>query len=142
MRFRMSTLNNKRNFPMDDAAAIEVMKQFGKAFFKKDSALLAAAITEDAEWHQDSGPDAPHGRVLKGVKGFLQGIVDKEGRYESQRFNDVVIKAMGEDQIVMTYLLEGKSKDGREFSARGIELLTVRDGRICKKDVFLKQLRE
>lgn len=125
---------------MNDATAVEVMKRFGKAFFKKDPVLLEAAITEDAEWHQDSGPDAPHGRVLKGVKGFLRGIADKDGRYESQRFNDVVIKAMGEDQIVMTYLLEGKWKGGQEFSARGIELLTVRDGRICKKDVFLKQL--
>ncbi len=126
---------------MDDAAALEVMKRFGKAFFKKDPALLAAAITEDAEWNQDSGPDAPHGRVLKGVTGFMEGIADKDGDYESQRFNDVVIKAMGEDQIVMTYLMEGKWKDGLAFSARGIELLTVRDGRICKKDVFLKQVR-
>ena len=127
---------------MDDAAALEVMKRFGKAFFKKDPVLLEAAITEDAEWHQDSGPDAPHGRVLKGVNGFLEGIADKDGDYESQRFNDVVIKAMGEDQIVMTYLMEGKWKDGPVFSARGIELLTVRDGRICKKDVFLKQTRD
>jgi len=127
---------------MDDAAALEVMKRFGKAFFKKDPVLLEAAITEDAEWHQDSGPDAPHGRVLKGVNGFLEGIADKDGHYESQRFNDVVIKAMGEDQIVMTYLMDGKWKDGAAFSARGIELLTVRDGRICKKDVFLKQTRD
>ena len=79
--------------------------------------------------------------MLKGVNGFLEGIADKDGDYESQRFNDVVIKAMGEDQIVMTYLMEGKWKDGPVFSARGIELLTVRDGRICKKDVFLKQVR-
>ena len=126
---------------MDDAAALAVMQRFGKAFFSKDPAQLAQAITPDAQWHFAFGPDAPDGRVRKGVDGFLQGIAENDALFEKLRFNDVVIKAMGEDQIVMTYLMEGKWKDGLAFSARGIELLTVRDGRICKKDVFLKQVR-
>lgn len=125
---------------MDDAAALEIMSRFGKAFFKKDPLLLAGAITENAEWHQDSGPDAPHGRVFKGVEGFLQGIAVKDALNESQRFNDVVIRALGDDTIVMTYLLSGKRRGGPEFSLRGVELITVRDGRICRKDVFHKQM--
>lgn len=126
---------------MDDATALQIMQRFGKAFFRKDPVLLAGAITEDAEWHQDAGPDAPHGRVFKGVAGFLAGIALKNALLETQRFEDVVIRAMGEDRIVMTYLLAGKYRDGPEFRLRGIELLTVREGRISRKDVFLKQLR-
>lgn len=124
---------------MDDAAALEVMKRFGRAFFRKDPALLAAAITEDAEWHQEAGPDAPHGRVLRGVAGFLQGIAEEEAAFASQRFEDVVIRALGEDRIVMTYTLQATRHDGGSFTLRGVELLTVREGRVCHKDVFLKQ---
>ena len=127
---------------MDDAAALDVMKRFGRAFFKKDPALLAQAITPDAEWHQEAGPDAPHGRVRKGVEGFLQGIAEEDALYESARFNDVVIRALGEDQIVMTYVIDGQYKGGAAFSLRGLELLTVREGRVSKKDVFMKQWRK
>ncbi len=127
---------------MDDTTALEVMKRFGRAFFKKDPALLGAAITPDAEWHQDAGPEAPHGRVRRGVQGFLEGIAEEDALYESARFNDVVIRALGEDQIVMTYVIDGQYQGGATFSLRGMELLTVRDGRVSRKDVFMKQWRK
>lgn len=126
---------------MDDAAALDVMKRFGRAYFKRDAALMEQAVTPDAEWHQEAGPDAPHGRVLRGVQGFLQGAAEDDVQFESLRFNDVVIRALGEDQIVMTYQADGKHRGGPAFSLRGIELLTVRDGRVAKKDVFWKQAR-
>jgi ketosteroid isomerase-like protein len=124
---------------MDDAAALDVMKRFGKAFFKRDPALMEQAVTPDAEWHQEAGHEAPHGRVLRGVQGFLQGAAEDDAQFEKLRFNDVVIRGLGEDQIVMTYLAEGQARNGPAFSLRGIELLTVRDGRVAKKDVFWKQ---
>ena len=126
---------------MNDAAALDVMKRFGRAYFKRDPALMEQAVTADAEWHQEAGPDAPHGRVLKGVQGFLQGAAEDDTQFETLRFNDLVIRALGEDQIVMTYLAEGQYRNGAAFSLRGIELLTVRDGRVAKKDVFWKQLQ-
>ena len=58
---------------MDDIAATQVMQRFGKAFFNRDPALLAQAITADAQWHFAFGPDSPDGRVRTGVDGFLQG---------------------------------------------------------------------
>ena len=39
----------------------------------------------------------------------------------------------------MTYLAEGRRHDGDPFALRGIELITVRDGRLAMKDVFWKQ---
>lgn len=47
----------------------------------------------------------------------------------------------GADQIVMTYTVEGKMRDGDAFELRGIELITARDGRVAIKDVFWKQYR-
>ena len=147
---------------MDDATAIAVMQRFGKAFFSRDPAKLAQAITEDAEWHFALGSDMPDGRVRKGVAGFLQGVAENDAMFEQLRFEDVVVRGIPGDQLIMTYRAEGRYRGdsaalggttaaatagdtpsrpggGQAFSLRGIELVTVRDGRVVKKDVFWKQ---
>lgn len=126
---------------MDDATATEIMQRFGRAFFKRDRRRLAEILCDDAEWHFAFGADAPDGRVRKGVDGFLRGIEENDALFERLRFADVQCFGLAPDRIVMTYVAEGKQRDGAEFSLRGIELLTVRDGRIAKKDVFWKQQR-
>lgn len=126
---------------MDDSTATAIMQRFGKAYFRKDRALLAEVLCEDAEWHFAFGADAPDGRVRKGVHGFLRGIAENDALFERLRFDDVKCFGLGPDRIVMTYSAEGKYRDGEPFSLRGIELVTVREGRIAKKAVFWKQYR-
>ena len=126
---------------MDDIAATQVMQRFGKAFFNRDPALLVQAITADAQWHFAFGPDSPDGRVRTGVDGFLQGARENDALFERLRFNDVVCRGFGADQIVMTYLIDGQHRGGDAFSLRGIEIITVRDGKLARKDVFWKQSR-
>ena len=124
---------------MDDVTAEQVMARFGKAYFSKQPEQLAEAITADAEWHFAFGADAPDGRVRKGLDGFLQGIAENDALFERLRFNDIVFRGLGDDQVVMTYLADGQYRAGASFSLRGIELITVRDGRVARKDVFWKQ---
>jgi ketosteroid isomerase-like protein len=124
---------------MDDAAARALMKGFGQAYFARDPALLAQVITSDAQWHFAMGSDAPHGRVRVGVAGFLQGIAENDALFEKLRFDQVVCQGLGTDKIVMTYLINGQHRGGAAFALRGIELITVLDGRIAMKDVFWKQ---
>jgi len=126
---------------MDDTTATAIMQRFGKAYFSKERALLSNVLCEDAEWHFAFGVDMPDGRVRKGVGGFLRGIEENDALFERLRFNDVKCHGLGSDRIVMTYAVEGKYRGGEPFSLRGIELVTVRDGRISKKDVFWKQFR-
>ena len=126
---------------MNDVQANEVMRRFGKAYFKQDPALLADAVTDDVEWHFAMGPDAPDGRVRRGVAGILQGIAENAALFEFLRFENVVCRALGAEQIVMTYLLDGKHRGGDSFNLRGVELITVKDGKVHRKDVFWKQYR-
>jgi ketosteroid isomerase-like protein len=123
-------------FTDDDAQA--VLARFGSAYFSKQAERLADAITPDAEWHFAFGPDAPHGRVRKGIDGFMRGLRENDEMFESLRFDDVVIRAIADDQIVMTYTANGR-RDGEAFSLRGVELVTVHEGRVRKKDVFWKR---
>lgn len=124
---------------MNDTEALAVMALFGSAYFSKREERLAEAITPDAEWHFAFGPDVPHGRVRKGLSGFMRGLAENDALFEFLRFDDVVIRPLGEDQIVMTYTANGKRRGGEDFSLRGIEIVTARDGRVHKKDVFWKQ---
>ena len=127
---------------MDDLTAAAVMQRFGKAFFKRDPALLAQAATDDVQWHFaicTHGTYGPEGRVRQGIDGLLRGIGENDALFERLRFTDVVCRGFGADQIVMTYLLDGKYRGGDAFSLRGIELITVRDGRVAVKDVYWKQ---
>ncbi len=126
---------------MDDASATAIMQRFGKAYFKRDRALLAEVLCEETEWHFAFGADAPDGRVRKGVDGFMRGIEENDALFESLRFTDVKCVGLDAERIVMTYLVDGKVRGGEPFSLRGIELVTVRDGRVAKKDVFWKQYR-
>lgn len=125
---------------MDDTEAKAVMARFGSAYFSKEEERLAQAITPDAEWHFAFGADAPHGRVRKGLAGFMRGLAENDELFETLRFDDVVIRALGDDQLVMTYTANGRRPGGDAFSLRGIELVTARDGRLHRKDVFWKQL--
>ena len=119
--------------------ADQIMRRMGKALFSGDRALMEQALTEDAEWHFAIGEDAPDGRVRVGVTGFLQGIADNEALFEHLRFNDIHYGPYGDDQIVMTYTVDGQWRGGEVFSQRGAEIITTRDGRVAKKDVFWKQ---
>ena len=127
---------------MNDTSARAVMQRFGQAFFTRDAALLGQVITPDAQWHFAIGADAPHGRVRIGVSGFLQGIAENEVLFEKLRFDDVACQALGSDKIVMTYVVAGQHRGGVAFTLRGVELITVADGRVSMKDVFWKQYRE
>src|SRR5690348_5589508 len=110
---------------MDDATAQAVMARFASAYFRRDAARLGEAITADAEWHFAFGGDVPNGRVRRGIEGFLQGMAENDALFERLRFDDVVIRPFGEDQIVMTYLANGRYRDGDDFALRGVELITV-----------------
>ena len=124
---------------MGDGAAEQVMAAFAKAYFSGDRGRLAEVITEDAEWHFAFGRDAPHGRVRRGLDGFMLGIRENAELFQQLRFNNVVIRDLGDDEIVMTYLAEGRRHDGEPFALRGVEIIRVRDGRVAMKDVFWKQ---
>ncbi len=39
----------------------------------------------------------------------------------------------------MTYNVTGKKRSGKAFHLRGIEVITIVDDRVAKKDVFWKQ---
>ncbi len=116
----------------------DLMRRFGKAFMRADREALEAVTTDDFEWHFASGPEAPDGRVYQGVDGVMKGIADNKQGFDGLRFEDIDYFPAGADKIVMTARVTGRHLDGDAFNLRCIELYTVRDGLIAKKDAFWK----
>ena len=124
---------------MTDAQAQDLMRRFARAFFNRSESELADVTTDDVEWHFAIGEDAPDGRVHRGVAGILAGIEMNATIFEALRFEDVHLRLVSSTEILMTCRVDGRRRDGGPFSVRSIELITVRDGRVAKKDVFWKQ---
>jgi ketosteroid isomerase-like protein len=124
---------------MTDLQAQDLMRRFSKAFFSRDAAEIASVVTEDFEWHFAIGPDAPDGHVHRGALGAVAGIELNATRFEALRFEDVRFRVVSATEILMTCRVDGRRRDGDAFSVRGIELFTIRDGKVAKKDVFWKQ---
>ena len=125
--------------PLDDESAAAILAAFGRAFFRRDREALARIVTPDVEWDFAVGADAPGGRVRRGVDGLLAGIAENDVLFERLRFEDVVARALAPDTIVMRCVVDGRWRGGAAFRVRGVELITVREGRIARKDVYWKQ---
>ncbi|MDF1722581.1 MAG: nuclear transport factor 2 family protein [Minwuia sp.] len=119
--------------------ADNIMRRMGKALFSGDPRQMETVLTDDAEWHFAIGEHAPDGRVLKGVAGFLEGVTRNKALFETLRFEDIRYEPFSDAAIVMTYLVVGKHRNGDAFTQRGVEIITTRDGKVAKKDVFWKQ---
>jgi ketosteroid isomerase-like protein len=124
---------------MTDESAQDLMRRFAKAFFSRSEAAIAEVTTEDFEWHFAIGTDSPDGRVHRGSSQVVAGIERNASEFEFLRFEDVRYQVLSSTQILMTCRVDGKRREGEAFSVRGLELFTVRDGKVAKKDVFWKQ---
>ena len=124
---------------MTDEYAQDLMRRFAKAFFSRSEAAIAEVATEDFEWHFAIGTDSPDGRVHRGSSQVVAGIERNASEFECLRFEEVRFQVVSPTQIMMTCRVDGKRRDGEAFSVRGLEVFTVRDGKVAKKDVFWKQ---
>ena len=122
-----------------DAQANKFAVRLGKAMFRASPEALEALLTPDAEWHFAIGRDVPDGRVRKGIDGFIQGIAENKRAFAELRFEDVEVTGFTHDQFIMRYRIAGKKRSGKSLNLRGIEVITVVEDRVSKKDVFWKQ---
>ncbi len=119
----------------DAAARDQLFKTFGRAFFKRDVALLYEAVTTDFVWHSNDASGKVEritGREAVAAKLTAPGPLD------GVRFHDVVYHHAPEATF-MTFRLTGIERaTGKAVEEVGVERYTFRDGRIAVKDVYRK----
>ena len=123
---------------MDANARQRVLDRFLKAFMARDFAALADCVTADFEWRFAIGPDAPDGKVYRGLDGLRQGFAERDAALSAVRYDDLRTTVAGE-RLVLEYRVSGTDRAGKSFNLRGVELFDFAGTRIAIKDVFWKQ---
>ncbi|HEX5107898.1 MAG TPA: nuclear transport factor 2 family protein [Vicinamibacterales bacterium] len=112
----------------------DVIDRFNAAFNRHDADALAALLTEDTVF-EDTSP-APDGKRISGkseVVAFWRGWFARnpDARFDAE---DLIVSG---DRAVVLWVYR-KERDGRPWHIRGVDVFTVRDGKVAAKLAYVK----
>jgi ketosteroid isomerase-like protein len=116
-----------------------LLRRFGKASNRRDVDEIVACVTDDFEWVLAEGPEAPHGRVVRGAEELRSYLSERDREIPELRFGETEVMAVG-DRVVGLFRARGRREDGSPIDVRGCDLYTLRDGRIARKDSYWKRV--
>lgn len=113
-----------------------LFKTFGRAWFKRDAALLYQAVTPDFVWRSHDGD----GRVrqISSQAAVAAEFAAMGTGPVQRRFEDVVYHHAADASFMSFRLIETDTTTGATREEAGIERYTFKDGRIDLKDVYRK----
>jgi len=127
----MSHAQNAQSQEQTTRAAIN---RFNEAFNRHDADALAETLTEDTVF-EDTSP-VPDGRRVEGkaaVVDFWRGWFARnpDARFETEQ----VIIGGNHGTVLWTYR---KMRDGQPWHLRGVDVFTVRNGKVAAKLAYVK----
>ncbi len=111
-----------------------VIDRFNEAFNRHDADALALVLTDDTVF-EDTSP-APDGRRIEGktaVVGFWRDWFARntDAVFEAE---DVIVSG---DRAVVRWVYR-KPRNGQPWHLRGVDVFTVRDGKVSAKLAYVK----
>lgn len=125
--------------PDPTTANTKLMAAFGRAWGKGDVDGILACVTEDFEWRQAVGPEAPWGRHVRGKEALRRALAERDETFANLRYSDNRVEVFGE-RIVQTFRISGTLPGGEPADWRGCDLYQVRDGKLAYKDSYWKRI--
>lgn len=125
---------------MNEQQLLDLMENYRKAFVAADESGLAATVTDDVEWHMHypgSQGITPTGKVIVGVKAMVEEILRRQSLWRDVRFENLVERAAG-DRILQMFNQSGIDDLDRTYNVSVVDVYSVRDGLISKKDTYWK----
>jgi len=112
----------------------DVVMRFNAAINDHDARAVAALLTDDTVF-ENTGP-VPDGSRLEGkaaVAAFWEKwfVSNADAKFEAE---EVIVAG---DRCVVRWIYR-KTRDGKPWHLRGIDLFTVRDGKIASKLAYVK----
>lgn len=125
---------HEQNATPQEQSTRAVIDRFNDAFNRHDADGLAACLTDDTIF-EDTSP-APDGRRVEGkaaVVEFWRGWFARnaEARFEAE---DVIV--VGNRATVLW--VYRKIRNGQPWHLRGVDVFTVRDGKVAAKLAYVK----
>jgi ketosteroid isomerase-like protein len=115
-------------------SALDVVQRFNDAINRHDAAAVVALLSDDTVF-ENTAP-APDGTRIQG-KGAVAAYWEKwfvsnpDAKFEAE---DVVVAG---NRVTVQWIYR-KTRDGQPWHLRGMDLLTVRDGKIAAKLAYVK----
>ena len=139
----LGSLCSPREVPMKSEQSVQqsqeqvtrtTIDRFNEAFNRHDAEGLAALLTEDTVF-EDTSP-APDGRRIEGktaVVEFWRGwfVRNPDARFEAEE----VIVSGNRATVLWVYR---KMRNGQPWHLRGVDVFTVRDGKVAAKLAYVK----
>jgi ketosteroid isomerase-like protein len=124
----------EQNVQSEEPSTRKAIDRFNEVFNQHDADGLAALLTDDTVF-EDTSP-APDGRRIEGktsVVEFWRGWFARNGdaRFESEE----VIVSGSRATVLWVY---HKMRNGQPWHLRGVDVFTVRDGKVAEKLAYVK----
>lgn len=117
-----------------DQATRQAIEHFNEAFNRHDADALAKFLTDDTVF-EDTSP-APDGRRLEGKAAVVEFWRVWFARNADARFDAEDIIISGNRAVVLWRYY--KLRDGQPWHLRGVDVFTVRDGKVAAKLAYVK----
>ena len=120
--------------PAPGGSTLDVVSRFNDAINRHDAAAVAALLSDDTVF-ENTGP-APDGTRVQGkaaVAAFWEKwlVVNADATFEAE---DVVVAG---DRCTVQWIYR-KTRDGKPWHLRGIDVFTVRGGKVTAKLSYVK----
>ena len=128
------SMSHEQNAQSPEQATRAAIDHFNEAFNRHDADALAAFLTEDTVF-EDTSP-APDGRRVEGktaVVEFWRGWF----AHNSDAHFDAEEMFVSGDRAVVLWVYR-KMRNGQPWHLRGVDIFTVRDGKVAAKLAYVK----
>lgn len=131
---RPNIMNFEQSPTAPEANTRMTIDRFNEAFNRHDSDGLASLLTEDTVF-EDTSP-APDGARIEGKSAVLAFWRAWFARNPDARFEaeDIIISG---DRAVVRWVYR-KSRNGQPWHLRGVDVFTVRNGKVAAKLAYVK----
>ena len=116
----------------DSDSPLELCRRYRDAFFARDVDAILALVTPDFVFENVTA-----GERVEGIDAVRSHIASIHTRWPDMRFLERDEVMSGEDHAVAEWTAQATHPDtGDEIEWDGIDLIQVRDGRICRNAVY------
>lgn len=124
----------EQNVEAPELATRTAVERFNEAFNRHDADALAILLTKDTVF-EDTSP-APNGRRVEGKAGVVTFWREWFMRNADARFEveDMIVSG-NRATVLWVYR---KMRNGQPWHLRGVDIFTVRDGKIAAKLAYVK----
>jgi ketosteroid isomerase-like protein len=127
-------MSYEQTVQLQEQATRTAIDSFNEVFNRHDADALAALLTDDTVF-EDTSP-APDGRRIEGKAAVVEFWRGWFARNPDARFEAEEVIVSGRRAVVRW--VYRKTRNGQPWHLRGVDIFTVRDGRVAAKLAYVK----